>query len=67
MATQKWTIKDWMGNTCFKGKTFPNFESAWDYIYVTDPEPDRNSPDWQSGWFDDYYVVRFPNTPADLP
>jgi len=29
----KFIIKDWAGNTCFKGKTFPSFEDAWEYIY----------------------------------
>jgi hypothetical protein len=29
----KYIIKDWMGNTCFKGKTFDSFEDAWGFIY----------------------------------
>lgn len=29
----KFIIKDWAGNTCFKGKTFPSFEDAWEFLY----------------------------------
>ena len=36
-------IKDWAGNVCFDGKTFPDFESAWGFIYeyyMHLPEPE---------------------------
>jgi len=29
---EKFIIKDWAGNTCFKGKRFKTFEDAWGYI-----------------------------------
>lgn len=28
-----WIIKDWAGNTCFKGREFDSFEDAWGFIY----------------------------------
>jgi hypothetical protein len=52
----RWLIKDWTGKVCFFGKTFGSFLEGWDFIYENDPEPDRDSPDWLSGWYDDYYV-----------
>lgn len=30
---KRFIVKDWAGNTCFKGKTFPSFEDSWGYIY----------------------------------
>ena len=54
----KWIIKDWTAKVCFLGVTFDSFEEAWDYIYVNDPEPDEDSPDWKDHWYDDYYVEK---------
>lgn len=48
----KFVIKDWMNNTCFKGKTFKTFEDAWEYIYIKDPMPEIED----AHWFDDYFV-----------
>lgn len=41
----------------FGGATFDSFDEAWSFIYANDPEPEEDSPDWQVGWFDDYYVI----------
>ncbi len=29
----KFIIKDWADNHCFKDKRFPSFESAWGFLY----------------------------------
>jgi len=52
----KFIIKDWAGNICFHGKTFPSFEDGWSHIYENDPEPEEGTPEWVDGWYDDYYV-----------
>lgn len=51
-----WIIKDWTGRVLWDGKEFATFEEAWEWIYVNDPQPDETSPEWVSGWYDDYYV-----------
>ena len=53
----KYIIRDWMNNILFDGIEFDSFEEGWDYIYVTDPMPEEESPDWVDGWYDDYYVI----------
>lgn len=53
----KWIIQDWTGKRCWSFASFDSFEEGWDFIYVTDPEPDVNDPRWKTGWYDDYYVV----------
>lgn len=30
--SKPYIIKDWAGNTCFKGKQFPSFEDAWEFL-----------------------------------
>ena len=50
-------IKDWTGKVLFGGQTFPSFEDGWGHIYQTCPEPEKDSPEWLDGWFDDFYVV----------
>lgn len=50
-----WIIRDWIGNVCFGGVTFPSFEDAWGYVYENDPAPSDEEAD--KGWYDDYYVV----------
>jgi hypothetical protein len=56
MLMTKYYIKDWMSNVLFGGKTFDSFEEGWEYIYMVNPEPEQDSPEWVDGWFDDYYV-----------
>lgn len=29
----KYFIRDWAGNTCFKGRRFATFEDAWGFLY----------------------------------
>ena len=65
---KKWVINDWAGNRLWGefGSTDPNlafnsFEEAWDFIYVTKPEPEEGSPEWVDGWYDDYFVVEMPS------
>lgn len=29
----KFIIKDWADNVCFHGKSFDDFESAWEFLY----------------------------------
>lgn len=48
-------IKDWAGNTLFKGKTFSSFEDAWGYIYEHDPIPEPIEEN-EDHYYDDYYV-----------
>lgn len=55
---RKWIISDWMSGICFDGKTFDSFEEAWEFIYVTDPEPAEGSPEWRDHWYDDYFVKK---------
>jgi hypothetical protein len=52
----KFIIKDWMGNILWDGKEFDSFMEGWEFIYEADPEPEKDSPDWVDGWYDDYYV-----------
>ena len=52
-----WIIEDWTGRVLFDGKEFPSFEEVWEFIYVTDPEPDESSPEWLDHWYDDYYAI----------
>ena len=52
----KWIIKDWTGRILWDGKEFDSFESGWDWMYEQSPAPEKDSPDWVDGWFDDYYV-----------
>jgi len=40
----------------FDGVSFDTYEEGWSFIYAADPEPNETSPDWQNGWYDDYYV-----------
>lgn len=56
----KWEIRDWTNKLLFGGKTFDSFEDGWSFIYEASPEPDRSSPDWVDGWYDDFYVVAKP-------
>lgn len=51
----KFIIKDWAGNTCFKGKTFECFESAWGFIYENDPIPEPTEEN-EAHYYDDYFV-----------
>ncbi len=48
-------IKDLAGNTCFKGKTFEDFESAWGFIYENDPIPEPTEEN-EAHYYDDYFV-----------
>ena len=52
----KWIIKDWTGRTLWDGKEFDSFESGWDWICEQSPEPEKDSPEWLDGWYDDYLV-----------
>lgn len=47
----RYEIRDWANNLCFKGKTFPSFEDAWGFLYETFPNGDEDRT------FDDYFVV----------
>ena len=44
---KQWIIKDWAGNTCFKGRLFSSFEDAEEYLclffesYKLDYEEER--------------------------
>lgn len=58
MIKWKWIIKDWTGKILWDGKTFDSFEEGWEWIYTNDPQPEEDSPDWVSGWYDDYYVEK---------
>ena len=53
---QVWIVKDWVGNRLFPGETFASFEDGWARIYEQWPEPEKDSPEWLDGWFDDFYV-----------
>lgn len=30
---KRFEIRDWANNLCFDGRTFADFETAWEYIY----------------------------------
>lgn len=49
----KFLIKDWAGNICFKGKEFKTFDDAWEYIWKKDPCSEEEE---EKGYYDDYYV-----------
>jgi hypothetical protein len=53
----RYIIQDWAGNRVWPDQTFDSFESGWDWIYASDPEPDPASVLWKDGWYDDYYVL----------
>ena len=53
--SKQFIIKDWAGNTCFKGQSFPSFEEAWGFIYENDPIPEPTEEN-EAHWFDDYFV-----------
>ena len=51
-----WSNKTRAEQMLFDGVSFDTYEEGWAFIYETDPEPEETSPDWRSGWYDDYYV-----------
>ena len=51
----KWVIKDWAGNVLWSDARFSSFEEGWNHIYVNNPMPSSNHPDYVH-WYDDYYV-----------
>lgn len=42
-------IKDWAGNVMFRGKTFPDYETGWEFIYCNVDDADNA--------YDDLFVV----------
>ena len=51
-----WNNKPRSEQMLFDGVSFDTYEEGWSFIYAADPEPNETSPDWQNGWYDDYYV-----------
>lgn len=52
----KYIIKDWAGNTLFKGKTFDTYEDGWNFIYENVKEEVEGD-----GTYDDYRVEPLTN------
>ena len=50
-------IQDWTCRRLWPDSTFNDFESAWAWIREQDPEPPEHSSEWQTGWYNDYWVV----------
>ena len=51
----KFIIKDWAGNICFKGKEFKTFDDAWEYVWENDPCSEEEE---EKGYYSDYYVEK---------
>ena len=48
----KYTILDWMSNDVFRGKTFPSFDDAEEYLSNFF---DRSNMDYEE-WRQEYYI-----------
>lgn len=61
-----WNNKSRLEQALFNGVRFDSFEAGWDYIYAANPEPEETSPEWQTGWYDDYFVELIDQFPPSL-